>query len=98
MLIRGSIRLQAAILNVKLKYLDKYCAARLKVAEKYDEAFAGIEEIQTPVREKNSTHVFHQYTLQIENGKREELQNFLQTKKVPSMIYYPAAALSSGSI
>ena len=81
--------LQAAILNVKLKYLDQYCAARLKVAEKYDAAFAGIEEIQTPVREKTSTHVFHQYTLQIENGRREELQNFLQTKKIPSMIYYP---------
>lgn len=81
--------LQAAILNVKLKYLDKYCAARLKVAEKYDEAFTGIKEIQTPAREKNSTHVFHQYTLQIENRRREELQNFLQAKKIPSMIYYP---------
>ncbi len=81
--------IQAAILNVKLKYLDKYCAARLKVAEKYDEAFAGIEEIQTPVRQENSTHVFHQYTLQIGNGRRGELQNYLQENKIPSMIYYP---------
>ena len=81
--------LQAAILNVKLKYLDDYCAARLKVAEKYDEAFAAIEELQTPVREKNSTHVFHQYTLQVKNGKRGELQKHLQEKNIPSMIYYP---------
>ena len=81
--------LQAAILNVKLKYLDDYCAARLKVAEKYDEAFAAIEELQTPVREKKSTHVFHQYTLQVKNGKRGELQKHLQEKDIPSMIYYP---------
>lgn len=81
--------LQAAILNVKLKYLDEYCAARLKVAEKYDEAFSAIEELQTPVRENNSTHVFHQYTLLVKNGRRDELQQFLQSKNIPSMIYYP---------
>jgi UDP-2-acetamido-2-deoxy-ribo-hexuluronate aminotransferase len=81
--------LQAAILNVKLKYLDKYCEARLKVAEKYDEAFAEIEELQTPVREKNSTHVFHQYTLKVGGNQREKLQHHLQEKNVPSMIYYP---------
>lgn len=81
--------LQAAILNVKLKYLDDYCAARLTAAGKYDEAFSEIGELQTPVRESNSTHVFHQYTLQVKDGKRDELQQFLQTKNIPSMIYYP---------
>jgi len=81
--------LQAAILNVKLKYLDEYCDSRLKVAEKYDEAFAEIEELQTPVREKNSTHVFHQYTLKVGGKQREKLQQYLQEKNVPSMIYYP---------
>lgn len=81
--------IQASILNVKLKYLDDYCAARLKVAEKYDEAFAAIEELQTPVREETSTHVFHQYTLLVKNGKRGELQKHLQEKDIPSMIYYP---------
>ena len=81
--------LQAAILNVKLKYLDEYCMARLKVAERYDAAFAEIEGIQTPVREKNSTHVFHQYTLKIKGNYREKLQKYLQERKVPSMIYYP---------
>lgn len=81
--------LQAAILNVKLSYLDEYCNARLKVAERYDEAFAKIQGVKPPVREKNSTHVFHQYTLQVENGLREDLQSHLQSKNIPSMIYYP---------
>ena len=81
--------IQAAVLNVKLKYLDEYCAARQTVAAKYDAAFAEIADLQTPVREKNSTHVFHQYTLQVSGGRRDELQKHLQGKGVPSMIYYP---------
>lgn len=81
--------LQASILNVKLKKLGGYCAARQKVAERYDEAFAEIEELQTPMRQPNSTHVFHQYTLQVKNDQRENLQKHLQEKSIPSMIYYP---------
>lgn len=81
--------IQAAILDVKLRHLDEYCAARQKVAEIYDEAFQEIEEIHTPAREKSSTHVFHQYTLQIKNGMRARLHRHLQLKNVPSAIYYP---------
>ena len=81
--------LQAAVLNIKLNHLDAYCVARQEVADGYDKAFAEIEDLQIPVREKNSTHVFHQYTLQVKNGKREELQIYLQKKSIPSMIYYP---------
>lgn len=81
--------LQAAILNVKLKYLDEYCAARQAAADYYDAAFADVEELQTPVRQTNATHVFHQYTLQVKNGRRDALQQHLQTRGVPSMIYYP---------
>lgn len=81
--------IQAAILNVKLKYLDEYCDARRRVAGAYDRAFAGIEELQTPVREKNSTHVFHQYTLQVKNGRRDDLHKYLAEREIPSMIYYP---------
>lgn len=81
--------LQAAILNVKLKKLDDYAAARGWAADFYDEAFKNTEELQTPVREKNSTHVFHQYTLQVKNGKRDFLQKHLEENGVPSMIYYP---------
>lgn len=80
---------QAAILDVKLKYLDDYAKARNSVAEKYDAAFSEIADLQTPVREENSTHVFHQYTLRVKNGKRDELQKHLTEKQVPANIYYP---------
>lgn len=81
--------IQAAILDVKLKHLDEYCAARGAVAAAYDAAFSEIENLQTPAREPNSTHVFHQYTLRVKNGKRADLQNFLAERGIPSMIYYP---------
>ena len=81
--------IQAAILDIKLKYLDEYAAARQKAAAFYDEAFKNIEELQTPTREKNSTHVFHQYTLRVKNGERDALQKHLENAGVPAMIYYP---------
>ncbi len=81
--------IQAAILNVKLRHLDEYCDARRAVADTYDAAFADIDGITTPVREPRSTHVFHQYTLRIAGGKRDELNAFLAERDIPSMIYYP---------
>ncbi len=81
--------IQAAILNIKLRYLDDYADARRKAAEYYDKAFEDIREIQTPVRAKNSTHVFHQYTMRIKNGKRDELNSYLNSKEIPNNIYYP---------
>lgn len=81
--------IQAAVLKVKLKHLDEYSAARNKMADYYDENLAGISEILIPQRAKNSTHVFHQYTLRIKNGKRDDLQRYLAEKNIPSMVYYP---------
>ncbi len=81
--------LQAAILNVKLQYLDEYAAARQNAAAFYDEAFGDISELITPARQRNSSHVFHQYTLLVKNGKRDELQAWLSDQGIPSMIYYP---------
>lgn len=81
--------IQAAILNVKLKYLDDYIKARKTAAEMYDKALEQISEIVIPKRQKNSSHVFHQYTLQIKNGKRDTLREYLQNQGIPSMIYYP---------
>ncbi|MBK6724179.1 MAG: DegT/DnrJ/EryC1/StrS family aminotransferase [Acidobacteria bacterium] len=81
--------IQATILNIKLAHLDEYCAARLKAAETYDAAFAGIDGLAAPVREPTSTHVFHQYTLKVSNKRRADLQQHLQARGVPSMIYYP---------
>jgi UDP-2-acetamido-2-deoxy-ribo-hexuluronate aminotransferase len=81
--------IQAAILNIKLRYLDNYCDSRNKMASYYDAEFSAIEEIEIPKREPSSTHVFHQYTLKIKNGLRDELQQFLSAKNIPNMIYYP---------
>lgn len=81
--------IQAAILNVKLPYLDEYSAARNKMADYYDAAFSKIIELEIPVRHQNSTHVFHQYTLKVKNGTRNQLQSYLSEKGIPSMIYYP---------
>ena len=83
--------IQAAVLRKKLPLLDSYNEARRKAADYYDEAFSGQENILTPKRADYSTHVFHQYTLRILNGKRNELQKFLTEKEIPAMIYYPVA-------
>jgi dTDP-4-amino-4,6-dideoxygalactose transaminase len=81
--------LQAAILNVKLPYLNKYIAARLKTADYYDQQLAGIKGLRTPKRVDYSTHVFHQYTLTIADNKRDALIAYLKTRGIPSMVYYP---------
>lgn len=81
--------IQAAILDIKLKHLDLYSKARIAVADKYDEAFKNIAELKTPSRAKYSTHVFHQYTLIVQNGKRDELIEYLKTNDIPCGVYYP---------
>ncbi|MFM9946070.1 MAG: DegT/DnrJ/EryC1/StrS family aminotransferase [Bacteroidia bacterium] len=81
--------LQAAILDVKLKYLNEYCEARQKVAAYYDEALANHPNFKIPVRDPKSTHVFHQYNLQICGINRDDLKKQLEDKGIPSMIYYP---------
>ncbi|MCG8577137.1 MAG: DegT/DnrJ/EryC1/StrS family aminotransferase [Flavobacteriales bacterium] len=81
--------IQAAILRIKLRELDDYAEARRKVADHYDRFFAQYDNIQTPVRESQSTHVFHQYTLKFDELDQFALQAFLGEKEVPAMIYYP---------
>lgn len=81
--------IQAAVLGIKLKHLDTYCGNRQSAAAYYDKALSGIDALLIPKRQHNSTHVFHQYTLRVTNGKRDELQAFLKEKGVPSMVYYP---------
>ncbi|MET7000265.1 DegT/DnrJ/EryC1/StrS family aminotransferase [Chitinophaga defluvii] len=83
---------QAAILRIKLPLLDEYIKARRAVADAYDAGFAGIPQITTPYRAPYSYHVFHQYTLQLNGIDRNALQQYLQEKQVPAMIYYPVPA------
>ena len=80
---------QAAVLRRKLPLLNDYNAARNKAAAYYTEAFKDIDALLTPVKGEDTTHVFHQYTLRVTNGKRNELQAFLTEKEIPAMIYYP---------
>ena len=81
--------IQAEILNVKLKHLDYYNANRKIMANNYNLAFSEIDQIKTPKVISNSDHVYHQYTLRVLNGKRNELKNYLNDLGIPSMIYYP---------
>ncbi len=82
--------LQAAVLQVKLRYLNEYIAARQKAAYYYTENLQNLNEyLQLPVETSYSTHVYHQYTIQVSNGKRDALKAFLQEKGIPTMIYYP---------
>jgi len=81
--------LQAAILRVKLKYLNEFNAARRKAADHYNKAFAYCSSISVPERVKYSSHIFHQYTIKVKDGKRDALKKFLETKNIPSMVYYP---------
>lgn len=81
--------IQAAILDVKLKRLDEYNAARQKAAAAYDEALKGIPGLETPKRSPFTTHTFHQYTMKITNGKRDALMKHLTEKGIPNKVYYP---------
>jgi dTDP-4-amino-4,6-dideoxygalactose transaminase len=84
--------IQAAVLNVKLRELDTYIAARRAAADFYDNAFKAHPKITTPYRAPYSHHVFHQYTLILEGADRDGLNEFLAGKGIPSMIYYPVPA------
>lgn len=81
--------IQAVVLNAKLKHLDEYAAARNYAANYYDKALGNHPKLKIPARSKNSSHVFHQYTLQLIGVDRTKLREQLQEKGVPAMIYYP---------
>lgn len=84
--------IQAAILDIKLKHLDNYIAARRKAADAYDKAFANHASISVPHRAAYSRHVFHQYTIILKGIDRNNLHDYLAARKIPSMIYYPVPA------
>ena len=81
--------LQAAVLNVKLKYLDEYEERRNEVALFYDRELSSLSFLEIPFRSTSSTHVFHQYTLKVKGIDRDKFRTYLEEKGIPSMIYYP---------
>ncbi|MDT8400808.1 MAG: DegT/DnrJ/EryC1/StrS family aminotransferase [Bacteroidales bacterium] len=81
--------IQAAILRVKLRYLDEYNSARRNAASFYDRQLSRVPEIESPLRSNKSSHIFHQYTIKTDPGLRDKLRDYLGAKDIPSMIYYP---------
>lgn len=81
--------IQAAVLRVKLRHLDNFNKSRSEAAGYYDRELAGVNGITIPFRAANSSHIFHQYTLRVADGKRNNLRECLENEGIPSMIYYP---------
>ncbi len=81
--------LQAAILRIKLRHLSEFNAARQKAASEYDRLLGDIPQLRIPARVSWSTHIFHQYTLVLREGSRDELTAWLRSRDIPCMIYYP---------
>ncbi len=81
--------IQAAVLDVKLKHLDEYNKARYDTAKYYSQRLTQLENILVPEISDFSTHVFHQYTIIVQNGKRNQLKEFLNSNEIPANIYYP---------
>ena len=83
--------IQAAVLDIKLRKLNDYTAARQAAADYYDQAFAEVDQLETPFRDPRSTHVFHQYTLKGCGFDRFAMQEYLKSQDIPCMVYYPVA-------
>ncbi len=81
--------IQAAVLRVKLRYLDEFNNARRNAASFYDRQLSRAPKVESPFRSNKSTHIFHQYTIKTEPGLRDKLQEYLSEKNIPSMVYYP---------
>ncbi|MDR1436624.1 MAG: DegT/DnrJ/EryC1/StrS family aminotransferase [Candidatus Symbiothrix sp.] len=80
---------QAAVLRVKLPYLDAYIRARAKAALEYDTQLKPLTDLlETPSCISSSTHVYHQYTVKVKRN-RDDFQSYLKENGIPSMIYYP---------
>lgn len=81
--------LQAAILSVKLKYVDKWNDMRISNAKFYNKYLTDVEGLKIPETNPNNKHVFNQYTLRVINGLRDDMQKFLAEKNINTTIYYP---------
>ena len=81
--------IQAAILNVKIKYMNEWTKSRQQVAEIYNVALEECDGLILPHKMPYSTHIYHQYTVRVRDGRRDELRNWLRERGIPSMVYYP---------
>jgi dTDP-4-amino-4,6-dideoxygalactose transaminase len=85
--------IQAAVLRIKLKELDQYILNRQKAANYYDQNLKDLDQLTLPFRNLDSNHIFHQYTLKLDDSiLRDELIQYLADKNIPAMVYYPVPA------
>jgi dTDP-4-amino-4,6-dideoxygalactose transaminase len=83
--------LQAAVLLAKFKYIDEFNNRRREIASKYDVLVGDIKAVSLPDALPDAHHVYHQYTIRVQNGKRGDLQAYLKDKGIGTMVYYPIA-------
>ncbi|MCA0361835.1 MAG: DegT/DnrJ/EryC1/StrS family aminotransferase [Armatimonadetes bacterium] len=81
--------LQAAILRAKLPHIDRWNEGRRAAAARYNEYFSAVPGVITPSEADYTKHVYHQYTIRIEGGKRDAVQAFLNERNIGSFVYYP---------
>jgi len=81
--------LQAAILRVKMLHLSDWTTKRQEIASRYDESFSNVDGIEIPHRAPDCTHIFHQYTIRIADGRRDVLQKHLKDQGIGTLVYYP---------
>ncbi len=83
--------MQAAVLNVKLPYLDRFIEGRRRVADLYNSLLKGVKEVIIPGIENECLHTYNQYTLRVKNDKQQGLKKFLEENGIPARVYYPLA-------
>ncbi|MBU1371206.1 MAG: DegT/DnrJ/EryC1/StrS family aminotransferase [Bacteroidetes bacterium] len=81
--------LQAAILNFKLQYLDQNLSLKRSIAAKYIQELSSCKKIRIPSKNPDGIHTWHQFTIKVKMGKRNELKDFLKNRGIETMIYYP---------
>ena len=81
--------IQASILNIKIKSFNQTISARQKIAKKYDQMLGLINGLKIPEKLPQSTHTYHQYTILVDKKNRNKLKSYLESEKIPTMIYYP---------
>lgn len=81
--------LQAAVLLAKIKYIEEFNERRRKIAQFYNSKLWDVKGIVLPHHPSNAYHVYHQYTIRVLDGKRDELRKYLKERGIETMVYYP---------
>jgi len=81
--------LQAAILRIKLKFINEWNEKRRAIAKKYSELLKNVDFIKLPVEPEDCYHVYHQFTIRVKHRLRDRLKQHLEKDGISTMVYYP---------